>query len=217
MNLLAMNLSPLSTEITGNVLGLWCIWLIARNNVWNWPVGILNCVFYIALFYPARLYGDCMVQAVYIVLAVVGIYQWLFGLGGVRKRREGAITERPISRSTPRDSLRYLLAFTAGWLLLGWFLGRYTDTDVAWWDGATTSACFVATWILAWRKIENWWVWIGTNVSYFFLYQHKGLVITQWCQIVFLAVSVAGYLKWAKALNSVVPEQPETKPAAVTA
>src|SRR5258708_30389701 len=94
-----MNLSPLATEIIGNALAFATTVLIARNSVWSWPVGILNCVFYIALFYPARLYGDCGLQAVYIVLSLFGIYQWLFGRGGVRKRLEGADTEQPVSRS----------------------------------------------------------------------------------------------------------------------
>jgi nicotinamide mononucleotide transporter len=196
-----LGLSPFATEIGGNLLALWCIYLIARNSVWNWPVGILNCVFYIALFYPARLYGDCLLQCIYIGLSILGLYQWLFGNGGYRRNRLGEDTTRPITRVTGQEAVAFGAALVAGSLVLGWLLGRYTNTDVPWWDGATTAGCLVATWILAYRKIENWWVWIGTNVSYFFLYQHKGLVITQWCQIVFLAVSVAGYLKWTKALR----------------
>ena len=86
-------------------------------------------------------------------------------------------------------------------IAFGGLLHGITDTDVPWWDGATTAACLVATWMLAYRKIENWWVWIATNVSYFFLYRHKGLNLTQWCQIVFLATSVVGYIKWLKELN----------------
>ena len=30
--------------------GAWCVWLAARNNVWNWPIGVLNCAFFVVLF-----------------------------------------------------------------------------------------------------------------------------------------------------------------------
>jgi nicotinamide mononucleotide transporter len=107
-------------------------------------------------------------------------------------------TERPITRATSGEVLVYLLVLAAGAPVMGWLLGRITDTNVPYWDGATTAGCLVATWIMAYRKIENWWVWIGTNVSYFFLYRYKGLVITQWCQVVFLVTSVAGYRIWIR-------------------
>ena len=189
------------TEIIGNLLALWDIVLIAKNSVWNWPVGIANCVFYIALFYPAKLYGDCILQAVYIVLSLFGIYQWLFGRGGYKQHLQGVNTERPITRASLVELTAFAAAFVLGALALGGLLRGVTDTDVPWWDGTTTAACLVATWMLAYRKIENWWVWIGTNISYFFLYRHKALPLTQMCQIIFLATSVVGYVKWSKELN----------------
>lgn len=195
-------LGPVATEVVGNVLALWCIYLIARNSVWNWPVGIANCVFYIALFYPGKLYGDCLLQCVYIVLSVLGVYQWVLGNGGLRGRREGLDTTRPVARSSAAMVVGYGLAVVACSAALGFALRAFTDTDVPFWDGATTAACLVATWILAYRRIENWWLWIATNVSYFFLYQHKGLHITQWCQIVFLIVSVVGYRSWLNELKA---------------
>jgi len=195
-------LSPRAIEIIGNALAFLCIALIARNSVWNWPVGVANSMFYIALFYPSKLYGDCILQGVYIVLSVLGVYQWILGNGGLRGRRRGQETERPVTRSSGAELAIYAAAFLVGSIVLGVFLHGVTDTDVPFWDGATTSACLVATWVLAYRKIENWWIWIATNVSYFFLYQHKGLVITEWCQIVFLILSVVGYRKWLNELKT---------------
>ena len=66
-------------EIVGNALAFLDIYLIYRNSVWNWPVGILNCVFYIAMFLPARLYADTSLQVVYVVLSVYGWWWWLGG------------------------------------------------------------------------------------------------------------------------------------------
>src|SRR5262249_6621200 len=115
-------MSPLATEIIGNLLALWCIVLIARNSVWNWPVGILNCLFYIALFYPSKLYGDCLLQCVYIGLSLWGIYQWLFGNGGIRRHQQGEDTERPVTWAGPRELALYSLVLVGGSFSLGWLL-----------------------------------------------------------------------------------------------
>ncbi len=208
-------MSPLATEIIGNLLALWCIVLIARNSVWNWPVGIANCVFYIILFYPAKLYGDCILQGVYIVLSLLGIYQWLYGRGGYSNHQAGIDTQRPISRGPLEETGIAIVVLIAAGLLFGWGLHGITDTDVPYWDGMTTAGCLIATWLQAYRRIDHWWVWITTNVSYFFLYQHKGLHITQWCQIIFLAASVVGYIQWNRELRAL--SQARTEPAPVTA
>src|SRR3954467_6249334 len=37
-------------EVAGFVTGAWCVWLVARQNVWNWPIGLLNNLAFLALF-----------------------------------------------------------------------------------------------------------------------------------------------------------------------
>src|SRR3712207_4084630 len=70
---------PGVTEALGFVTGGACVYLVVRENVWNFPVGIANCVFFLFLFAGARLYGDAALQIVYIVLGFQGWYLWLRG------------------------------------------------------------------------------------------------------------------------------------------
>ena len=52
------------------------VWLLARPNIWTWPVGAANNAFYVVVFVAAGLYGDAGLQLVYVTL---GIYGWWLG------------------------------------------------------------------------------------------------------------------------------------------
>jgi len=60
------------TETLGFVTGAACVYLVVRRNVWNFPVGIANNLFFLILFSQARLYGDAGLQIIYIALGIQG-------------------------------------------------------------------------------------------------------------------------------------------------
>src|SRR3954453_5767037 len=75
-----LNVFPYSlTEALGFITGAICVWLTVKQNIWNWPIGIANNVFYIVLFFEARLFADMSLQIVYVVLGALGWYWWLRG------------------------------------------------------------------------------------------------------------------------------------------
>src|SRR3712207_642753 len=82
------------TETLGFVTGAACVYLTVVENVWNFPVGIANNVFFLALFAGARLYGDAGLQVLYVALGFQGWYLWL--RGGENH------TALRVSRATPR-------------------------------------------------------------------------------------------------------------------
>jgi hypothetical protein len=53
------------TETLGFVTGAACVYLVVRQNVWNFPLGIANNIFFLILFVSARLYGDAGLQVIY--------------------------------------------------------------------------------------------------------------------------------------------------------
>jgi nicotinamide mononucleotide transporter len=67
------------TETLGFVTGAACVYLVVRQNVWNFPLGIANNIFFLILFVNARLYGDAGLQVIYIALGFQGWYYWLYG------------------------------------------------------------------------------------------------------------------------------------------
>ena len=91
-----MNLNPI--EIAGFVTGALSVWLAVRQSPWNWPAGVANAVFFLILFWQARLYGDMALQVLFIAICLLGWYRWLFGGAGHSRLRVTRITRMGATR-----------------------------------------------------------------------------------------------------------------------
>jgi len=65
------------TGIVGFVTRAVNVWLLARRNIRNWPIGIANSPAYLLLFAKSGLYGDAGLQIAYITLGIYGWQVWL--------------------------------------------------------------------------------------------------------------------------------------------
>ncbi|MFF4583565.1 nicotinamide riboside transporter PnuC [Streptomyces sp. NPDC001389] len=182
------------TEILGFATGALCVWLVARQHVANWPVGIANNVFFIVLFTQAGLYADAGLQIVFIALAAYGWWSWTHGGG------PGTAEALPVRRTTRAEWLWLLAAGAVGTAALTLLLGRVSDSTVPLWDALTTALSLMATYGQCRKLLESWWLWIAADLVYVPLYAYKGLYLTSVLYVGFLALCVAGFLGWRRAL-----------------
>ena len=180
-------------EVLGFVTGAWCVWLVVRRNIWNWPVGIVNNVFFLLLFVEAGLFADSALQVVYLVLGFYGWWAWL--RGGDRR------TELPMSRTSRRQWIGLIVIGVVSTLGLAWLLASKTTSTVPAADSLTTVLSLRATWGQARKKVESWWLWIAADLIYVPLYQYKGLTLTALLYLGFLALCVAGLRAWTHELK----------------
>jgi nicotinamide mononucleotide transporter len=191
------------TEVFGFVTGGVCVWLTVRQQIWSWPVGLANNVFFIALFFNARLFADMTLQFIYIVLGVLGWYWWL--RGGERRSR------LRVSRATPATLavLAALVAATTWGLTL--FLRSVGDA-APFLDALTTTLSLAAQYLLTRKLIENWYIWITADIIYIWLYANRGLPLTAVLYALFLGLCLLGLREWRRSLVGVA-----LTPAAATA
>lgn len=189
-------------EVLGFLSGAVCVWLVAVQHIWNWPVGIANNLLWILLFATAGLYADSGLQVVFTTLALWGWWQWLHG--GANH------SERLVSSTTTGEWAALLLAGVAGTVVLTWFLASYTGSTVPLADGVTTALSLMATYGQAKKKWESWLLWMLADVIYVPLYQYKGLTLTAILYVGFFALCVKGYLAWRRAMHT------QDAPAALT-
>ena len=181
-------------EVGGFVTGVASVALAARASIWNWPVGIANSLFWLALFLVNGLYADSALQAVYIALGVYGTWHWL--RGGPQRAND-----LPVSRTPPRTAIAVVGVSVAGIVFGTWLLATRTNSTVPLLDVETTVVSLAAMYLLARKHIENWPVWIlGVNVPYIALYLGKGLALTAILQLVFIALSAVGWARWRREL-----------------
>jgi nicotinamide mononucleotide transporter len=193
-------------EVLGFATGAWCVRLVVRRSIWNWPVGIANNVFFLALFLNAGLYADSVLQVVFFTLGLYGWWAWLHG--GVSR------TPLATSRLTGRQWPVVLTVTFAATIVIATMLARWTPSTVPWADAVTTVLSLVAVWAQARRKLESWWFWIAADLVYVPLYQYKGLTLTAILYLGFLALCVTGLRAWSRDLSEELADGPNGTAAA---
>lgn len=179
------------TEACGFVTGAVCVWLVTRGNIWNWPVGLANNLFFAFLFWRARLFADMGLQGVYLILGIWGWWAWL--RGGENH------TRLKVTRTTLTE-----------WVAIALFLGFGTwglrelliavNGAAPLWDSLTTILCLAAQYLLCRKRIENWWLWIAADLIYVPLYFHRHLPLTAALYAGFIGLCVIGLRRWRKEL-----------------
>jgi nicotinamide mononucleotide transporter len=181
-------------ELAGFVTGALCVWLLIRQNIWNWPIGIANNIVYVIVFYKSGLFADSGLQFVYMAIAFYGWWNWLHG--GVDR------SELKVHRTSAQGWLGYLAMAAVSTGVLYWIL-RHTPSNVPLADGLTTALFLTAQYMMSRKLIENWWFWIVGDVLVIGLYLYKHLYLTSGLYVVFLAMSIAGLIEWKKASRRV--------------
>lgn len=176
-------------EVAGFITGAWAVWLVAKNSVWTWPVGIVNGAIFVWLFIEYDLFADAGINSWYVV---AGIYGWLFWLYGGKNHTERAILH------VPWKELVIVLAAVA---VITWWMTGHLEAigDAApFLDALTATASFAAFWLQARRYIECWYIWIAADFVYIPLYFSRDLPVTGVLYIIFLFMCFYGVWKWWK-------------------
>ena len=179
-------------EIVAALSGLLAVWLTVRQNIWCWPVGLVMVILYGIIFFDALLYSDAGLQGIYFFLQFYGWWAWLNGRG-----RDGA--ELPVTRLDLGERSRWIAVALAGTVGLGWVMSTYTEADLAYWDASTTVLSLVATYLMARKKLECWFVWIAVDILAIGIYSVKELYLTAGLYAVFLVLAIMGFFAWKKS------------------
>lgn len=178
------------TEDLGFITGALTVWLTVIENIWNFPIGIANDIFFCILFWQASLFADMGLQVLYILLGFQGWYLWL--RGGKNQ------TALKVSSISVRELL--ILAFitvvaTAGITI---YLQHIQDS-APFWDALTTVLSIMAQYMLNKKFIENWYVWMLADLIYIPLYAYEHLYLTGVVYVLFLIMCVMGVKAWRES------------------
>ncbi|HKR04389.1 MAG TPA: nicotinamide riboside transporter PnuC [Bacteroidia bacterium] len=180
-------------EIIGFVFGVAGIWLTIKENTWCFPVGLINVMISLVLFYQQKLYSDAVQQLVYIVLLSYGWYKWIAGKGYEK--------DLEISLSSKKLIFILLVICVIFSITAGSFFKRY-DASLPYWDATATALSFTAQWMIAKKKIENWPLWIIVNIMYIGIYVYKDLYLYAFLFFIYLILAIKGWSDWHKVYKS---------------
>jgi nicotinamide mononucleotide transporter len=181
------------TEALGFATGAVCVWLVTKGNIWNWPVGLANNLFFAVLFWKARLFADFGLQGIYLILGIYGWWEWL--RGGENH------TRLAISKTSRSEWIGIAVFLVLGTWVLREIL-QAVNGSAPLWDAVTTALSIAAQYLLCRKRIENWFFWIAADVIYVPLYLSKQLPLTALLYGGFLVLCVIGWRRWRKELGA---------------
>jgi len=183
-------------EGIGLVSGLLCVWLLIRENVWTFPVGLIYAFVSVAVFIEQRLYADVLLSGYYVLMNAYGWWYWLYG-----GRRSS--TDDLVPGYTPHSTMAQLLGLSIlGIAAMGWFFDTQTDADLPYWDSATTVLSFAAMWMTARKYLENWVLWLVVDVIATVMYAVKGIELYALLYAIYLGMAVMGWRAWRRTMQS---------------
>ena len=181
------------TESIGSLSGALCVWLIVKENVWNWPLGLINNVFYFVIFFRSRLYADMLLQVFFFGIGVYGWWHWKFG-----DKKDDNL---PVTHGLRREWA--MLAITIPVLtILGSRALTAVNDAAPWADAFTTVLSLAAQTLMALKRIEHWWFWIAANLLYIPLYVSRQLPLTAVLYFLFFLLCVTGLRQWGRTLKT---------------
>jgi len=117
------------------------------------------------------------------------------------KRQRDEETERlNVTRLELKTGLILTVVFILLYFLMWFILSRFTDSPVPEWDSFITSLSVVATWMLARKIYEHWFLWIAVNTAAMIIFTARGLFPTAVLYLVYFAMSFAGLRAWRRSL-----------------
>ena len=193
-------------EIFGAVTGIIYVFLEIRQNLWLWPVGIVTSGVYIWVFFNSKIYADMGLQGYYLVISILGWYWWVKGAGhraqGTGHRAQGAEQNKMllVSRLKLKTGAILAVIFIVLYFIMWFVLSRLTDSPVPEWDSFITALSVIATWMLARKIYEHWFLWIVVNSVSALLFVTRGLYPTVVLYAVYGIMSVVGLKEWKRTL-----------------
>jgi len=184
-------------EIVASIFGFFAVALTILRNPWCWPIGLVQVVLYISVFYEAKLYSDMLLHIVFVGLQFYGWGQWYQSQW---HRSDPTVEHASREIRVECLSLRGSLAAISVCLVLSGFIGisMRMFTDAAWpfADAFIAGTSLVAQWLLAKRKLESWYLWIAVDIVAIVVFSAKGLIPTTCLYVLFLIMSIFGAIEW---------------------
>lgn len=189
-------------EFFGTLFNLACVWLVARKNILNWPIGIVGVVLFAVLFYQLNLYADLFEQGYYFITGFIGWYTWT----KARKNKPGG-DEIEVTTNTVRTNL-YWIGAIAFCTLVGtlamqrlhlWLPVQFPEpASLPLLDVGTTVMSFVAQFLMIKKRLESWVLWIIVDCIAIGLYWYKGVALVSILYAIFLVIATSGLVTWYK-------------------
>jgi nicotinamide mononucleotide transporter len=195
---LIYNILADEVDILGSVAGIagvLCVVLVAKGNILNYLFGLVNVSLYAYISFEATAYGDAALNALYYLpMQFIGYFAW--------KRRVDD-TQVKARRLTLLQRLFVAVGCAVAVVAVAFILKSF-GAGQPFKDSATTVLSVVAQILMAMAFMEQWVLWIMTNIISVIMWvifalegePHAEMMVIMW--VFYLMNSINGLRVWLK-------------------
>lgn len=152
--------------------------LTIKRHIACWAVNFIACLLYAYLFFEYQLYGETVLQTLFMGMAVYGFFQWKTAQ---QQKQHIVIQSLPLSKMWLQIALSSLLG-----LLFGLSLKWWTQASLLLLDAQLTAMSLLATYWTSRKYLATWGVMdCGRSGVYRHVYLQRvavnGCVICRFC------------------------------------
>jgi len=178
--------------------GIVSVWFSRKENIWVYPTGLINTIFYVYLSFKGSLLGEASVNFYYTVMSIYGWILW-----AKRNQQDQHVVN--IMWSTKKEWIHELLFFASFYIAifvsLSYLKKDFAPGAIPWADAFASSTAFTGMWLMARKKVESWYWWIATNCASIPLYFVKHYVFTSVYYVILLIMAFSGLIEWKRRAN----------------
>lgn len=177
-------------EIIAVLISVLGVTLTIKRHIACWVVNFIACLLYAYLFFEYQLYGETVLQTLFMGMAIYGFYQWK-----TTQQDTQAIVIQTLSQNKMLQQL--ILSMGLG-LIFGLSLMQWTQASVPLLDAQLAALSLLATYWTSRKYLTTWLLWIVVDLLYVGMFIYKALFLTAALYVGFVVLAYLGWREWSK-------------------
>ncbi len=186
-------------ELLATIFTLACVWLAMKKHILNWPVAIIAITLSFLVFFQSALYADSILQIYFFITSIYGWWYW--------SRTYGVESDVPVTRLTRVERIYWVIGVFISTLMVSYIMIHLNSwlpklfpakTAFPISDSLVMVTSIAGQWLLAEKKLENWFCWIVVNSTAIVIYFQKELKLFSLLYVVLLVIAIMGVIAWSK-------------------
>ncbi len=186
------------------------VYLAARDSNWCWLFAAVSAVLWAhQSLVVYQLVSDAILQVFYFAMAGVGLFRWQQARAARPENdmldsvalAPAEAAQTGIRQMHGREHALVIGGGLALGLLLGFVVGSLATATQTYLDAMTTTFSIIATFLLIWRRLENWLYWVVIDAVYVYIYLRSGALLFAGLMVLYVGMAVYGYLNWRSTVD----------------
>ena len=186
-------------EVIAVLTGILSVWLTKKENVLLYPVGICSVSIWIYLCWIGDLFGQSIINLFFLIMNIYGWNNW-------QSKDDNLKFKIQIKKNNTIENVMVVVISIFLSALIFALINQFQKEDASLFyvllESIITGLNFVAMWLMAWKRIEHWYLWIIGDILCIplFIFKDYTLGVIQFS--IFIFVSYLGFVEWSKKIKA---------------